>query len=399
MQNSLGQITINLGGLTCTACEYRIEKALKKLDGVDSVKVSFASSTAEIIYNSDKTDLNTIYDTIEKTGYEVVYDYDEIEEDSPNTSTFLILLIIAGLYIIIKNTVGFNFLPQITQSMGYGMLFIAGLFTSIHCIAMCGGISLSLKGKSIISLIAGAFMIVMGINMLNITPALRKLMPRLPKNLTEKIDSKKNNKGAFIVGLLNGFMPCGPLQAMQLYALGTGSFLTGALSMFIFSLGTVPLMFAFGAFSSLLSLKFTKQMMKVTSVLVIILGVVMGNRGLLLSGINVSEAILSPLGISLANDNKNANAVIKDGYQILTTNLEPGRYQPINVYAGVPLKWTIVAEEGKLNGCNNEIIIPAYGKKQKLEIGENVIEFTPTQAGTITYTCWMGMISSTITIK
>ena len=96
----------------------------------------------------------------------------------------------------------------------------------------------------------------------------------------------------------------------------------------------VPLMFAFGAFSSLLSLKFTKQMMKVTSVLVIILGVVMGNRGLLLSGINVSEAILSPLGISLANDNKNANAVIKDGYQILTTNLEPGRYQPINVYAG-----------------------------------------------------------------
>ncbi len=446
MQNSLEQITIKLGGLTCTACEYKIEKALKKLDGVDSVKVSFASSMAEIIYNSDKRDLNTIYDTIEKTGYEVVYDYDEIEEDSSNTSTFLILLIIAGLYIIIKNTVGFNFLPQITQSMGYGMLFIAGLFTSIHCITMCGGISLSqcagcgdcennvssklksgflynlgrvisytilggivgalgsvfslsLKGKSIISLIAGAFMIVMGINMLNITPALRKLMPRLPKSITDKIDSKKNGNGAFIVGLLNGFMPCGPLQAMQIYALGTGSFLTGALSMFIFSLGTVPLMFAFGAFSSLISLKFTKQMMKITSVLVIILGVVMGNRGLLLSGINVSEAILSPMGISLSKDNKNADAVIKDGYQTVTTNLEPGRYQPINVYAGVPLKWTIVVEEGKLNGCNNELIIPAYGKQQKLEIGENVIEFTPTQAGTITYTCWMGMISSTITIK
>jgi sulfite exporter TauE/SafE len=259
--------------------------------------------------------------------------------------------------------------------------------------------SLSLKGKSIISLIAGAFMIVMGINMLNITPALRKLMPRLPKSITDKIDSKKNGNGAFIVGLLNGFMPCGPLQAMQIYALGTGSFLTGALSMFIFSLGTVPLMFAFGAFSSLISLKFTKQMMKITSVLVIILGVVMGNRGLLLSGINVSEAILSPMGISLSKDNKNADAVIKDGYQTVTTNLEPGRYQPINVYAGVPLKWTIVVEEGKLNGCNNELIIPAYGKQQKLEIGENVIEFTPTQAGTITYTCWMGMISSTITIK
>jgi copper chaperone CopZ len=135
MQNSLGQITINLGGLTCTACEYRIEKALKKLDGVDSVKVSFASSTAEIIYNSEKTDLSSIYDTIEKTGYEVVYDYDEIEEDSPNTSTFLILLIIAGLYIIIKNTVGFNFLPQNYSKHGLRNAFYSRPFyvNTLYC--------------------------------------------------------------------------------------------------------------------------------------------------------------------------------------------------------------------------------------------------------------------------
>lgn len=37
----------------------------------------------------------------------------------------------------------------------------------------------------------------------------------------------------------NGLMPCGPLQTMQLYALSTGSAINGALSMFIFSLGTV----------------------------------------------------------------------------------------------------------------------------------------------------------------
>ncbi len=259
--------------------------------------------------------------------------------------------------------------------------------------------SLSLKGKSIISLLAGVFMIIMGINMLGVTPKLRKIMPRLPKSLTDKIDSKKNDKGPFIVGLLNGFMPCGPLQAMQLYALGTGSFITGALSMFIFSVGTVPLMFAFGAFSSILSSKFTKQMMKISAMLVIILGIVMGNRGFSLSGINIADAVLSPFGINLSQSNKTANAVIKDGYQTVTTKLESGRYQPIKVYAGVPLKWSIAAEKGTLNGCNNEIIIPAYGKQQKLELGENIIEFTPTQTGTITYTCWMGMISSTITVE
>lgn len=448
MQKLLEKKIINLGGVTCTACENKIEKELKKLYGINDVKVSYVSSTADIIYNADEIDLKVIYDTIEKAGYDVIYEEDDsLEDDSSNTTTLLIFLIIAGMYVIINNTIGFNFFPQITQSMGYGMLLVAGIFTSVHCIAMCGGInisqcagcsgckndnitsnlkpsflynlgrvasytilgglvgalgsvfSLSLKGKSIISLLAGAFMIIMGVNLLGITPKLRKIMPRLPKRLTDKIDNKKNDKGPFIVGLLNGFMPCGPLQAMQLYALGTGSFITGALSMLLFSLGTVPIMFAFGSFSSILSSKFTKQMMKISAILVIVLGIVMGNRGFSLAGINIVDAILSPLGINLAQDGKIANAVIKDGYQTVTTKLESGKYQPISVYAGVPLKWTIVAEKGTLNGCNNEIIIPAYGKQQKLELGENKIEFTPTQAGTITYTCWMGMISSTISVK
>ncbi|MGD9568965.1 MAG: sulfite exporter TauE/SafE family protein [Sedimentibacter sp.] len=446
MQKLTEQKIIKLDGVTCTACENKIEKAINKLDGVLKINVSYASSTAEITYIPEEIDINIIYETIKKKGYDVILDDDNIEEESSITTTLLIGLIIVGLYVIINNTVGFNFFPQITQSMGYGMLFVAGLFTSVHCIAMCGGInlsqcsgcngcenniysklkpsflynlgrvtsytilgglvgalgsifSISLKGKALISFIAGLFMIIMGINMLGLSAKLRKIMPRLPKSLTNKIDNKKNNNGPFIVGLLNGFMPCGPLQAMQLYALGTGSFFTGALSMLIFSIGTVPMMFAFGAFSSILSSKFTKQMMKISAMLVIILGIIMGNRGFSLAGINIANAILSPLGIDLNQSGKSVNAVINDGNQTVTTKLEPGKYQPITVYAGAPLKWTIIADKGTLNGCNNEIIIPQYGIQQKLELGENTIEFTPTQAGTITYTCWMGMISSTITIQ
>jgi len=40
--------------------------------------------------------------------------------------------------------------------------------------------------------------------------------------------------------MLNGLMPCGPLQAMQLYALSTGNALKGAFSVMLFTLGTVP---------------------------------------------------------------------------------------------------------------------------------------------------------------
>ena len=51
-----------------------------------------------------------------------------------------------------------------------------------------------------------------------------------------------------------------------------------------------------------------------------------------------------------------------------------------------------------LTGCNNEIIINTYDVKQKLVEGENIIEFTPTKTGIITYTCWMNMIKNNIKI-
>lgn len=62
--------------------------------------------------------------------------------------------------------------------------------------------------------------------------------------------------------------------------------------------------------------------------------------------------------------------------QSITTDLEFGAYPTIKVKAGVPVKWTINAKPGKLNGCNNEIIIPTMGVTKELKEGENVIEFT-----------------------
>lgn len=41
-------------------------------------------------------------------------------------------------------------------------------------------------------------------------------------------------------------MPCGPLQSLELYALTTGLFIKGALSMFMFCPGTIPLMLTMG---------------------------------------------------------------------------------------------------------------------------------------------------------
>ena len=164
--------------------------------------------------------------------------------------------------------------------------------------------------------------------------------------------------------------------------------------MFMFSMGTVPLVLGFGAASTILSSKFNRRKMKAGAVLVIVLGVVMAGRGLALSGFTVPS--LSP-GSASGVPNSNA-AVVQDGFQTVTTKLFPGMYEPITVQKGIPLKWTRKARKGDINGCNNEIVIPAFDISKKLEAGDNIIEFTPDETGTFTYSCWMGMIRSRITV-
>ncbi len=54
--------------------------------------------------------------------------------------------------------------------------------------------------------------------------------------------------------------------------------------------------------------------------------------------------------------------------------------------------------EEKLIGCNNEILAPELGIAKKLVPGKNTITFTPTKTGIFTFSCWMGMIRSRITV-
>nr|WP_295682891.1 sulfite exporter TauE/SafE family protein [uncultured Lachnoclostridium sp.] len=444
MESSMKETILKIGGMSCVNCENSIERKLNKTAGIQKATVSYSNGTAQISYDGDIISKNDIIRVIEELDYKVIED-SSTQEDSVNNLNKILgtIIIMLGLYLFMKRF-GlfnlFNFFPQAEEGMGYGMLFIIGLLTSVHCLAMCGGINLSqcipqaakqgqegrmaslrpsllynigrvisytvvggivgalgsvisFSGsfKGIVQLVAGIFMVIMGLNMLNIFPWLRKFNPRMPKIFAKNINQKKNSNSPLYVGLLNGLMPCGPLQAMQLYALSTGDPMKGALSMFLFSLGTVPLMFGLGVLSSILSQKFTKKVMSVGAVLVVVLGVSMFNNGLSLSGFAFAA---SPF-----NQSSSSNvAKIQDGVQIVNTTLNSGQYEAITVQAGIPVKWTITAENGSINGCNNRIYIPEYDIEKKFEIGENVIEFIPEKAGTYRYSCWMGMIRSTITV-
>ncbi len=442
MNQNIRTDKLKIEGMSCTNCESKIENTLLKTNGIKEVNVSYANEIAKITYDADSISLEKIIAIIERLGYEIINDYKKTKGNSVNTNMLGTVIIIFALYIIAKHS-GllnlFNMFPEAEAGMGYGMLFLIGLLTSVHCIAMCGGINISqcipqnaeksvsnelvtLKpsvlynlgrvisytvvgalvgalgsvisfsgnAKGIVQIVASLFMIIMGLNMLNVAPWLRKLNPRMPKIFSKKINNRKDNNVPLYVGLLNGLMPCGPLQAMQLYALSTGDPIKGALSMFVFSMGTVPLMFGLGALSTILSQKFTKKAMSIGAVLVIILGFSMFNSGLSLTGFASS---VSP------SDNKINQAIIEDGIQVINTSLSSGRYEAISVKAGIPVKWTITAEKGTINGCNNRIFIPEYGIEKKFQLGDNLIEFTPTETGTFAYSCWMGMIRSTITVE
>ncbi|WP_411679321.1 sulfite exporter TauE/SafE family protein [Clostridium thailandense] len=430
---SVKNIRLKVYNMTCTSCEKTIERTLKKLVGVFNVKANYSGQFVDIEYDSELCSLKDIKDSISNSGYST--------ENSSNFG-FAGILIVAIAIILIGNSTGGFDMNSMLKGATYFILFVVGILTSIHCVGMCGGImlsqslstksinklqaikpallynagrvisytvlgsivgalgsvlSLSIKAQAALQMFAGLFMIIMGFNMAGFN-LFRKLQIKLPWSFCSVKNKPKN---PFIVGILNGLMPCGPLQTMQLYALGTGSFTKGALSMFIFALGTVPLMLTFGAVSGLLSKGYTKKILKFSGILVVVLGLIMGNRGLSLAGINFVPPIASLLpwnNQSLASSGSNSTkAILKDGVQIINMTADANGYVPNVLYVnkGVPVKWIIDGKQ--ITSCNNAIVVPSLNIKKQLENGENTIEFTPSDKD-INFSCWMGMIRGVIRV-
>ncbi|MBP5554019.1 MAG: sulfite exporter TauE/SafE family protein [Lachnospiraceae bacterium] len=442
----------DIGGMTCISCQNKIQKALRKTKGVVSVSVSYSEGTADIEYDEKVTDIGKLERVIEDLDYQVLSSGKKRSRDM--VSAFVTLAIIAILYYLLQR---FGLLNKLVPSkladtgMGYGMLFVIGLVTSVHCIAMCGGINLSqslpAQGKSgtllptllynlgrvcsytvigmvlglagsilgdsgigvpitlqaTLKILIGLVMVVMGINMLGIFPKLRRLSVHTPTAVLKYIGKfGQKAKTPFIIGLLNGVMPCGPLQAMWVVAIASGNPFSGGLSMLMFGLGTIPLMLGLGSAVTLLGKKFSSQVMKAGAVLVVVLGLAIATQGGALGGIIPSPSPESPdpdPGIAyVENELLEEAPQVSESVQEIRSDLIRGRYPEITVQAGVPVRWTIDAPAENINGCNGVMIIPEYEIRYAFQPGENIIEFTPEEPGTYGYSCWMGMIYGSITV-
>ena len=429
--------TIYISGMTCGSCEKIIERALEKNEGVREVKADYEKSRLKINFNESKISKEEINRVIVEAGYSP-------SETKPKKSKLHFTIAIAlaflliGVYLILESTIGLDFFPDLSQETSLALLFVLGLLTGFHCIGMCGGfvISYATKAKSktkahieyglgktigyavigglfglfgsfiaftpnlrgYAAILAGLFLIIFGLNMLNIFPWLKKIRIRSPHFLS-KYAAKETQKSRspLKIGLINSLMiACGPLQAMYIYAAGTGSMAQGAVSLAAFGLGTLPVLLGFGVITSLISKSSTQKILKISAIVVIVLGVVMINRGLSLTGTGYDyTSIMTGAAVSGSNYAdlpSNEVAAMKQGYQEIRMDVNRYGWSPDKfvLQKGIPVKWIVNGKE--INGCNNAIQVPTYNLNFDIKSGEQTIEFTPTETGTVAWSCWMGMI-------
>lgn len=194
-----------------------------------------------------------------------------------------------------------------------------------------------------------------------------------------------SNTSSFFFGASTFFLPCGFTLALQLYVLGKGDFVTGALTMLAFSLGTLPSLAGIGAFSSFANGNVLRHFTTFSAVLVIILGLFNIPNGLTLAGASVSLGNNAPS--QLAEETN-----IIGGKQIVSMAVDSLDYVPsrFTVVEGIPVEWHI--DGTKAQGCAQVISIPSLGITEYLPRDqEKVITFTPKGTDAIKFSCSMGM--------
>jgi len=428
------KLELCVSGMKCSSCEVLIERKLQEVPGVKKVKVSRAREKAQIECRED-IKVEDLQKALEGDGYTL--STQQLTKKRRYAEIGAVFLFIIGAYLLLKQ---FDILPQglgISDSMSYGFIFMIGLVAATStCLAVAGGLLLAVAGKfnerhpnltgwqkfqphisfnigrivsytlfggligmlgsvltispkatGLITVGASLLMILMGLQMLQIFPGLDRIQLKMPKFIAHKIyaaghdkEQKSSRITSFFFGGLTFFLPCGFTQALQLYVLGTGDFLTGALTMLAFSLGTLPALAGIGAFSSFAKGRTQKHFMTFSAVLVIILGLVNVPNGLALTGATAS--------VSDAGD----MAKIIDGKQIVEMKIVGLDYYPSNfkVLQGVPVEWRV--DGSKAEGCAQVISIPSLNKVEFVPpSGIKTIEFVPEKAGKISFSCTMGM--------
>ncbi|MEI7497767.1 MAG: sulfite exporter TauE/SafE family protein [Candidatus Falkowbacteria bacterium] len=456
MSSQYYTVRLPIKGMHCRSCEILIEEKLKEISHVKKVEVDYKVGEAVVYYDGQAPDNHSLNKAIVEAGYKVG-EPDKLplltNDKKEYVSLGIAFLILMVVYLLLKilGLTDINLNPDLS-SPSWGLIVVIGLVAGFStCMALVGGLSLGLSSKfaenhptatsgqkfrphlffvsgrilgyaalggllgslgsvfqfsatanAVLTLLVGAVMLIMGLQLINIFPRLNTIKFSLPKGISKALGiSKKqkeySHKHAMVMGALTFFLPCGFTQAMQLYAVSTGSFSSGALTMGLFALGTAPGLLSIGGVAALVQGSFKEKFFKVAGLAVIFFALFNLNNGYTLAGLSLGSSNNSDTS-NQGQEIKDPNVTMEDGVQVVRMTEVNNGYQPnqFSIRKGIPVKWIINAEAPY--SCASSLVVPKLNIQKTLVAGENIIEFTPKNSGKIPFSCSMGMYTGSFTV-
>ncbi len=436
---------MHVADMTCSSCELLLERKLRALPGITHVHADHRTGVVRLTGSKKGISNNeAISEVITKAGYRLV----QKGEIAPKTQIWIdiaasLLIIVAG-WLILRTFDLSSFAPSTSGALSLGGTFLIGLVAGMSsCLAVTGGlllalaarhnelhraettwqklapllsfnmgrlagyftfggivgllgqsISLSARTTGYANIIIALVMIYLALTILGFIP--KGSFPiRPPKKLSHWIAGLSDSDhpaAPLTLGALTFFLPCGFTQSLQLAALGSGSFLTGALLMFTFALGTLPSLLGISAVSATTKGAASRMFLRFSGTLVLFLALFNLQNGFALTGLG--DALPSNRQEPLMSTEQ----VLSDVQEVSMKVTSHGSYEPnlITIKAGVPVRWIVDGTDAF--GCTSVLTIPSMNISRALQQGQNVIEFTPQQKGHLGFMCSMGMVRGSFNV-
>ena len=284
------QHTYHVSGMHCPSCELLIKQGIESL----GCKVqSLSHKTGKLIVEQPNS---VSQEDIASAVVDAGYTLGSTHKNAPWTIHEWVekgaWLVVAVALIFVLFKVDFTALLPTYETISFPIALLVGLVASVStCLALTGGIVLGyaesvqtrnnfftqlqfhagrigafVVGGAILGMVGGTLgaslwvstvlmllvwliLVYLGLQVLGFLPNISALGMHLPGRMSQSIFRFKDPRYAPVVGALTFLLPCGFTQSMQLFALQSGSPLSGALIMGAFAIGTAPVLFAlwFGA--------------------------------------------------------------------------------------------------------------------------------------------------------
>lgn len=441
-------------GMHCKSCEMLIEEELKEVKHVDRVNANVNKAQVEIYYH-DVLDKELVNEAVRRAGYSVGKTSDDekyiISHDKESYKDLGVAALALGLVYLVARSLGLldlNF-SNSSGDLTITMVLLVGLTAGVStCMALVGGLVLGMAAKhnkkhpeatalqkfrphlffnlgrvlgfaflggilggigsafqlsglaiGVLTIVIALLMLLMGLQLVGIFPWLNNIKIVLPKALSRALgfgghEQEYSHRAAIIMGALTFFLPCGFTQTMQLYAVASGSFVSGALIMGLFALGTAPGLLGVGGLSSMAKGIFAKRFFKFAGLAVIIFSLYNMNNGLNLTGWKLASQP-GEQKQTIVND---PNVTMENGVQVVHMTETASGYSPnkFSIKKGVPVKWVVDAQAPY--SCASVLLLKKFKIQKFLVAGENTIEFTPTEVGQLDFSCSMGMYTGVFNV-